>query len=73
MKKGNNEIKFSKGNMSVQEAARALGVEAQTVRTLLQQKAVPWGYAVRMPRSVRYHYFISPKKFYEETGYVAEK
>ena len=59
--------------MSVKEAAEALGVDVQTVRTLLQQKTVSWGFATRLPGSVRYHYFISPKKFYEETGWFSEK
>lgn len=35
MKKENKEIKFNKANMSVQEAAKELGVDVQTVRTLL--------------------------------------
>lgn len=73
MNEKNNNAKFKRANMSVKEAAEALGVDVQTVRTLLQQKTVSWGFATRLPGSVRYHYFISPKKFYEETGWFSEK
>lgn len=73
MNKKNEKIKFNRANLSVKEAAQALGVDVQTVRTLLQQKTVSWGFATRLPGSVRYHYFISPRKFYEETGYFLDE
>lgn len=60
---------FSTANLTVQEAASALGVDAQTVRILIQQKLVPWGECFKLPGSTQYFYMISPIKFYEETGW----
>lgn len=61
--------KFTKANLKISEVARALHVDQQTVRLMLQQGVVPWGCAYkRTPKSRQYSYLISPKKFFEETG-----
>lgn len=60
---------FKKANMSVKEAAQALGVDQQTVRLLLQNNLVDWGIAYKRGNSKQYSYLIYPKKFYETTGY----
>jgi hypothetical protein len=50
-----------KPNMSVREVARKLGVSEQTVRVGLQQKAFPFGIAVKS--STKYTYVIPRDKF----------
>lgn len=54
------------GRLSVEEAAKLMGANAQFIRTGLQQGVFPWGYAVKT--SSQYTYFILPKKFEEYTG-----
>lgn len=62
---------FNCANVPVVVAAKALKVDAQTVRLLLQNGLVNWGTAYRRtPKSTQYSYLIYPKKFYEETGYI---
>ena len=61
---------FNKANISIKEAANALGMDRQTVRLLIQTGAVGWGQAVKLPGSRKWFYIISPKLFYEETGVV---
>ena len=63
-------ISFSTANMPVQVAARALQMDCQTVRILCQQGLVNWGKAFKRPGSRSYTYIISPKAFYEETGFL---
>jgi hypothetical protein len=64
------EIKFDCANIPVSVAAKALKVDAQTVRLLLQRGLVDWGVAFkRTTKSRQYSYLIYPKKFYEETGF----
>ncbi len=54
------------GRLSVEEAAKLMGANAQFIRIGLQQGVFPWGYAVKT--STQYTYFILPKKFEECTG-----
>ncbi len=64
-------IIFKTANIPVQEAARALKVDSQTLRLLLQKGAVPWGIAYkRTKKSRKFSYLIYPKQFYECTGYI---
>lgn len=65
-------MEFKKANMPVAIAAKALGVDAQTVRVLCQQNLVDWGTTYKRPHSRRYSYLISPLKFYQATGYLWE-
>lgn len=65
-------MEFKKANMPVAVAAKALQVDSQTVRVLLQNNLVSWGTAFRRPGSQHYSYLISPLKFYQETGYLWE-
>ena len=60
---------FNYANVTIKEAAEALGLDQQTVRILIQNKLVPWGTCFKMPNSTHFTYLISPKAFYEETGY----
>ncbi len=67
------EVTFNCANIPVAVAARALKMDSQTVRLLLQSGAVSWGIAYhRTPKSRQYSYLIYPKKFFEETGYFYE-
>ena len=62
--------KFHRANMPVKIAAEALGMDCQTVRVMIQMGVVPWGRAFKLPESKKYRYMISPKSFYEETGFL---
>ena len=65
------EVTFECANMPVSVAAKALGIDRHTVRLLIQNGLVEWGTAYkRTPGSHHYSYLISPKKFFEETGFV---
>lgn len=63
---------FSYANMPVKIAAKALKMDCQTVRLLLQNNLVEWGIAYKRGNSSQYSYLIYPKKFYEITGYKFE-
>ena len=54
-------------NVSVEVAARYMGVNPQFVRVGLQQQILKFGYAVKVGGG-RYTYYISPVKFCEFTG-----
>lgn len=61
---------FHRANMPLKIAARALGMAPQTVRVMIQMGVVSWGRAFKRPESKKYSYLISPKTFYEETGFL---
>lgn len=62
---------FECANIPIKTAARALKMDSQTVRLLLQSGMVNWGIAYRRtPKSRQYSYLIYPKKFYKETGFI---
>lgn len=54
-------------NITVETAAKLMGVGRQFIRVGLQNKSLPFGTAVKMP-SGKYRYYISPSKFSEFTG-----
>ena len=43
-------------------ASKYLGMNQQTIRYALQQKRVPFGFAVQNPKTGRWSYHISPTK-----------
>ena len=61
---------FHCANMPIRIAAEALRMDPQTVRAMIQMGVVPWGRAFKRPESKQYSYLISPKSFYEETGFL---
>lgn len=66
-----SEMRFNTANIPVGVAAKALGVDAQTVRLLLQSGTVEWGIAYRRtPRSKHFSYIVYPRLFYEATGFA---
>ena len=54
-------------NITVETAAKLMGVGRQFIRVGLQNQTLPFGSAVKMP-SGKYRYYISPSKFSEFTG-----
>ena len=62
--------KFQKARMPIRVAAEALGMDPQTVRVMIQMGVVSWGKAFKLPKSKKYSYVISPKSFFEETGFL---
>ncbi len=57
----------SRGNLSVQVAAKMMGVTPMFLYMGLREGRCPFGYAVKMPGG-SYKYYISPKRFQDYTG-----
>ena len=55
-----------KRNLTIKEAAEAMGKSNQFIRVGLQRSLLPFGVAVKM--STRWTYYINPQKFYEFIG-----
>lgn len=64
-----DDLTFEKGKIPVAVAAKALNMDCQTVRLMLQQGLVDWGIALKRKGSKTYTYVIYAKKFYEATGF----
>lgn len=75
------EMSFPEGSVPVAVAARVYGKDAAWVRTGIVVGWLPIGTATRGGKHVtkleemnsrygRINFYISPKKLYEETGYV---
>ena len=75
------EITFAQGSVPVAVAARVYGKDAVWVRTGIVVGWLPIGRATRNGELVtkledmnskygRINFYISPKKLYEETGYI---
>lgn len=75
------EITFAQGSVPVAVAARVYGKDAAWVRTGIVVGWLPIGRATRNGELVtkledmnskygRINFYISPKKLYEETGYI---
>jgi hypothetical protein len=58
---------MNENKISIEEAARLMGVSMQFVRVGLQKGILPFGYAVQISKN-RFTYFISRQKFEEYTG-----
>ena len=76
-----DEIKFAEGSVPVSVAARVFGKDACWVRAGIIAGWLPIGTATRNNQKVenveeidsrlgRINFYISPKKLYEETGYI---
>lgn len=57
--------------ISVEEAAKLMGVSKQFIRVGLQNGSLPFGKAVKITGD-KYTYYISPKRFNEFTGMTVE-
>jgi hypothetical protein len=51
--------------LKVEDVAKALGKSPQVIRICLQQGLLPFGTAIKMPKSSKYTYIIYSKKFEE--------
>ena len=60
------------GVVPIKKAATILGIDAQTLRLMLQNKLVDFGIAFKNPGSNQYSYIIFAEPFYRLTGYRAE-
>lgn len=76
-----SEIKYATGSVPVAVAARVYGKDACWVRAGIIAGWLPIGKATRKGKQVtkidemnskygRINFYISPKLFYEETGYI---
>ena len=75
------EITFGAGSVPVEVAAKVYGKDPSWVRAGIISGALPIGIATRAVRQItnveemnvrngRINYYISPKKLYEETGFI---
>lgn len=61
---------FNNGrNVPISIVANALGKTPQFIRLALQQNILPIGYAIKLPGSSKFTYYVSPKKLYEYSGF----
>ena len=61
---------FSGENIPLKEAARIMNKDYQYVRMGIIEGILPIGTAFKMPNSSSYSFYISPRLFWEYTGYV---
>ena len=61
---------FTGENIPVKEAARIMGKDYQFVRIGIIGGFLPIGTGFKMPDSNSYTFYISPRLFWEYTGYV---
>lgn len=64
------EIRFTGEGVPVAEAAKIMKKDQQFIRQAMVKGILPIGTAFRRDGSKQYDYYISPKLFYEYTGYV---
>ena len=76
-----NNVAFACGSVPVAVAAKAFGKDRSWIRAGIISGWLPIGYATRDGIKItkiseedsdlgRINYYISPKKLYEETGYI---
>ena len=69
MKSELENMDFSGYNISVAQAAKIMGKDQQYIRQGIIQGILPIGTAFKKQGSKQYDYYISPKLFYEFTGF----
>lgn len=62
--------KFTGENVPVSVAARVMKKDPQFIRQGIIQGLLGFGIAFKKEGSTQYDYYISPMKFWQETGYV---
>ena len=60
---------FDGKNIPVVEAAKIMGKDQQFIRQAMIQGLLPIGLAYKKEGSSQYDFYISPKLFYEYTGF----
>lgn len=58
------------GRIKVEDAARFLHMDRQTLRLMIQQNLIPGATCFKRDRSRQYTYVILAKPFIEATGYA---
>lgn len=61
---------FTGENVPVNVAAKVMKKDPQFIRQGIIQGFLKFGVAFKKEGSSQYDYYISPKKFWEETGYI---
>ena len=69
MQKELKNMDFNGYSISVAQAAKIMGKDQQYIRQGIIQGILPIGTAFKKQGSKQYDYYISPKLFYEFTGY----
>ena len=69
MKNKFDDLEFNGYNISVAQAAKIMGKDQQYIRQGIIQGILPIGIAFKKQGSKQYDYYISPKSFYEFTGF----
>ena len=64
-----DDLEFNGYNISVSQAAKIMGKDQQYIRQGIIQGILPIGTAFKKQGSKQYDYYISPKLFYEFTGF----
>lgn len=67
------DLVFDGRNIPVADAAKIMGKDQQFIRQAMINKLLPIGLAYKKEGSTQYDFYISPKLFYEYTGFVYEK
>ncbi|MBD5495434.1 MAG: hypothetical protein HDR12_14005 [Lachnospiraceae bacterium] len=60
------------GRIKVEDAAKFLCMDAQTVRLMIQNNLIPGAICFKRGNSKQYTYLIFAKPFIEATGYKGE-
>ena len=63
---------FTGENVPITVAARVMKKDPQFIRQGLIQGFLHFGVAIKKEGSTQYDYYISPMKFWQETGYIYE-
>lgn len=64
------KLEFTGESVPIKVASQVMKKDAAYIRQGLINKVLPFGCAVLKEGAKRYSYYISPKAFYEYTGYV---
>lgn len=68
-----HDLIFDGRNIPVAEAAKIMGKDQQFIRQAMINKLLPIGLAYKKEGSSQYDFYISPKLFYEYTGYIYDE
>ena len=60
---------FTGRNVPIMELSKAIGKDAQFIRSGLQKGILKFGYAMKRDNSSEFNYYCPDKKVWEETGY----
>lgn len=63
-------IEFTGENVPIDVVAQVMKKDKNYVRQGIQRGMLTFGVCFKPEGSTQYSYYISPKKFYEETGYI---